>query len=217
LAAAAAKGLYPKSVPFTAGLTLLLTAGVAFALKGHLLAAACDIVGGGITAAVRRHQTVTQLASQILAAAWPFAVLVTTPFFGILATQLMPLFIFPRGRGRTSIPIPKPRPPLAEIASVRLAGAALFGLASRHLLRGATGQAVSFADLLSALMGEGLRLVTLLGGVLLAVGIHEISAKRRAIFQALRLNRSEAAREDRTNRGDGILRRQRRHRIQEGA
>lgn len=205
LAAAAAKGHLPRSSVFTAGCALLFTAGMIFLLKESLAETLLAGIRSGIQNAMSR-----QLLSPPVESIWPFALVLAAPFIGALIGQSLPLFWIPRGKGSTSVPIPRPDYPQAEIGVFRCLGLVVIGLYAIYRFRNVEWPNATVASLHNTpLFAEVMNFSVVLGMALLVVGIHEMIVRRRALSEALLLNRSEFERELRAKQGGGLKGKQR--------
>ena len=213
LAAAAAEGRVPRSQVFTAGWSILITCCALSLLEDVIADAFVSILRWGLDAATGRAPIFSSPWTRI----WPLLILLAAPFVGTVVGHFVPLLLWPRGRGATSVPIPSPDYPRMEISVFRIMGLGVVGLFALYRFRNFQWSSILPTASHHLLFHEITRFGAVLGAAALLVGTHEIVAQRRALFTALKLNRSESNREMRAAQGGGLIRKRRAPHIEEGA
>ncbi len=211
IAAAYRDGRFPRSGILASGVSLLLVAGALFWFGEPLLAAALDLPRRGLSDALSRSGSVDGMVSGFKAAAWilwPFFLLVLV---GGGAFGVLPAIIARRKQGRTAVPLPSRAPSRLPRIALRLFGSLVFVLLALGIVRGLP-PASDPLSLLSSL-GRGMcRIAAAAGGILVLLGLAELILTRHAVWRSLFLDSAESRREERHQRGDPRVRRERRRR-----
>jgi flagellar biosynthesis protein FlhB len=213
-AAAAQKGLFPRSRMLVVGFSLLATSAALFGFQSRVGQGFVSLFEKGLAEAIHRHlplgNALSCAASEVLL---PFLCLCLAPFIGATLGAWVPVLIFRKTRGSTAVPLPKIDGGKWETAIFRLFGALVFCLVALYIVRDFRLVRISPGGVISAVGILLLRLLTALGGILTLVGIGELLIMRVAIFHGLFLNRSEARQEHRALRGSPEMVRRERRRI----
>ena len=219
LAAAARRGVFPRSRLLVAGATLAAAGAVGYLLGDQLDESCRALVEQGLVSAVtERDDPGAALAARLGHGLVLVLPLVAIPAAVAFLVSLLPALAARRGDGETSLPIPHRSRRLSR-GVLSLAALVVFALSALAIVRGKgdlVARAIAGRETEVAWAGELIALLVLAaGGTMVLAGLADLALDRTHMLGTLALRPSEAQREQRAASGDPRVRAQVRSRARE--
>jgi flagellar biosynthesis protein FlhB len=217
-AAAARASLFPRSDAIPGGLALLASAGFGWLLSDPLASAIRALLASELASAASQGADVRSSISRTAEALGSTLLpVLSVLFLAALLGAALPVLMARKGRGHTASSLPRPPTGRLPVFVIRLLGAGLFLLIALHLVDRAGAMPTDAAGMLKAILTFACGMAGALGGVMLLVGITELTLMRHLIYRALHLDAAQARRELRGSEGDPRIKRQWLMRFRSGA